>query len=161
MGVACCGTLPAQAAEVVVGGSVLPGALNVSYPSAQLRVALRSAAHRVRRVAFVLPFDVRDSRGSGAGWAITLSSAELRFGPTLPRVFVTGAQVACGKCTLPRNRVRYPVVISRRGAPVRVFAARRRTGMGSMRVWIDGALALPAGVQRGPVRLVFSQTAGP
>ena len=96
--------------------TVRPGSLTLA-PSN----ALARSAH--------VAVTVTDARGHGAGWTLLARIA----GPTRT-VVVTGVVVSCGAhstCTLPRARVRYPVLLSSLRA-VPVLDAQRGTGMGTI-----------------------------
>lgn len=142
----------ASAADVTVQGSVLPGRLSVGSP----RAWTVSVSRRARAAALLaVPFEVRDLRGSGAGWTIAAAvSSPLR-------VVLRGVSVQCGGCTVPRNAVEYPIAL-RGGRPATVFRARRRSGMGRMR--LTAHLGVQAGGRRAglySVALRIAHTAGP
>jgi hypothetical protein len=108
----------ASADNVVVPLTVRPGSLALA-PS----TALPRSAH--------VSVTVTDARGRGAGWTLLARIA----GPTRMLV-VTGVDVSCGAhstCTLPQNRLRYPILLSSLRA-VPVLDAERGTGMGTIAV---------------------------
>lgn len=132
----------ASADDIVVPLTVRPGSLSLAPAGALARSA---------RVAVT----VTDARGRGAGWTLLARLA----GPSRT-VVVTGVDVRCGAhstCTLPRTRVRYPIMLSSLRA-VPVLDARRGTGMGSIAVTIRlGWRAVRMGSQAlGDAALTFA-----
>jgi hypothetical protein len=72
---------------------------------------------------------VVDARGKGAGWRLVGRVTGLGG----RRVVISGVDLRCGlrsTCTLPRSRVRYPIVLGVH--PVPLLDAARGTGMGSI-----------------------------
>ena len=118
----------ATADDVVVPVVVRPGSL---------ALAPVTALARNGRISVT----VSDARGKGAGWTLLARSA----GPT-GMLVVTGVEVHCGArstCTLPRTRIRYPMLLSfLRLTPV--FKAEPGTGLGTVSVTLSLAVARPA-----------------
>jgi hypothetical protein len=117
------------------------------------------ASHRTLGVT------VADRRGTGAGWALQLAATIRRPDGRPVRgasLTIPGIAASCrSTCTLPQTLVRYPVALG--AAPVRVFGARRGTGMGVIRVVADVALAVSRSSPPGPYVLTqaWSRVAGP
>ncbi|MCW2966825.1 MAG: hypothetical protein JWM71_597 [Solirubrobacteraceae bacterium] len=161
------GPTAGHAAVIRVHGTVSRGTLAIAYPSGRVQTPAQRRGVRFRRVTSVeLPFRVVDERGSGAGWAITMAATSVRVhGRRLKgaAVFVAGMTVACRRCTLPVNRVSYPLRLPGHHVAIRAFSARRRTGMGAMDLRAQVLVTAPGGTgaRDTTVRLVFSQTAGP
>lgn len=158
---------PAVSAEdVVVTAQIAPGHLAIQGPTGGLQLRTRRDRGTARMAAAVtVPFAVTDTRGSGAGWAISVA-ATVRTAAGAPargvRVTVRGFRIRCAGCTPPVDRIDYPIVVPR-ARPARVFAAARRTGMGEMRLGASLGLTAPAGArpQAYSVALRMTQATGP
>ncbi|MFL5845102.1 MAG: hypothetical protein ACJ762_10445 [Solirubrobacteraceae bacterium] len=159
---------PAQApAETVpVTGTVVAGGLSVRSPLGALAVPRLHAVKAGWRQAVVrVPVTVVDARGSGAGWALSMSaSTRTASGGRAPglRVSVWKMQVRCAGCTRPRVRSVLPQALPEQ-TPVRAFAAARQSGMGTMRVVARLLVTAPVTMPRGPyvLRATVSRVAGP
>lgn len=118
---------PAEAAQVIVKLTLVPGKLVVKAPAARA-----SAGAPVQ-----VPVTVADGRGSGAGWTLKVAAARA--------VSISGVSVKCGPsstCTLPE------VVQGPAGSIV--LRAARNTGMGVIDVAVKIA-PLPAGTPPTPL----------
>lgn len=163
-----CALLPvgAPAAEVAVSGAVLGGRLSVSGVPARLVVPkLRMSRAGWRQAVVRIPVTVTDARGTGAGWGLALAvSPRTLDGRRAPgvRASVWTIKVSCAGCTRPRARAVLPVALAATSS-VRVFAARRQSGMGRMRLVARVVVTAPGSVAPGPYVLfpTLSRTVGP
>lgn len=166
-------TSPANgaAADAAVTGGTLsfinstPG--NVTFPSTALDGTNKTTSQ-------TQPFDVSDSRGTGAGWNITATSTTFtNAGNTLPTGATTiatqpgvscDAGVTCTTSTV--SGVTYPYTLPAAGvapAATRMYNAAANTGLGAMTVTPTWQLAIPASARAGTYTSTwtFSLVSGP
>ncbi len=113
VGVALVLAAGAAADSVVIPLTVRPGSLTI----APARLVVRGLSAEVAVV---------DARGNGGGWEVVAS-------PSRP-VAIVGVDARCGSrstCTLPRSAVHYTLSLAGLHTST-VFAAARRTGMGTI-----------------------------
>lgn len=132
------GTAPAQAATLIARADIAPGTLTVEGGAAHVNPA--------DPAGLLVPIDVIDARGNGAGWSVFLS-ARPAAGPSSHFATVAAPAVSCtadATCTLPVSTIDYPLNVPMSGAAVKVLDAAPNTGMGGMAttLTLDGT---PAG----------------
>lgn len=156
----------AHSEDVPVTGAVLPGTLTISKVPARIPVPqLVADGNGWRRATVHLPVTVTDARGSGAGWALTLS-AKVRTakGRSVSGATATLWRIAarCGSCTRPRSRVVLPLRLQERRG-VRAVVAAPRTGMGRVSLMAEIAVAVPKRAPAGGyvLRPTLSRISGP
>lgn len=156
----------APAAAVTASGAVHGGRLSVSGIPARIIVPkLRVGRGGWRQAVVRVPVTVTDARGTGAGWGLALAAAARTLDGHPARgvtVSVWTIDVRCTGCTRPRARAVLPVSLAE-GSAVRVFAARKRSGMGRMRLIAQVVVTAPASTAPGPylLRPTLSRIAGP
>ena len=160
----------ARAATVTVSAVVTHGGLSTVFPSPTLAlpvVDLDAGGDQVVEVD--LPFTVSDTRGTGAGWALSVTSNGFwqSLAP-MPQTnaSITGATAVCSApdpCTLPQTSVTYPLAVPTTGGPVRFFNATTSTGMGSTDLTARMAVTVPGNSLAGSFEttLTLTQAAGP
>jgi WxL domain surface cell wall-binding len=96
--------------------------------------------------SYTLPITLIDSRGSGAGWNLTVTSTQFSTGGGSPKTLptdasnITGVSAACnsgGSCTNPTNSVTYPLGLPAGATPptaVKFINAATNTGMGKFTI---------------------------
>ena len=118
-----------------------------------------------------MPIDVKDFRGSGAGWNLQITSTQFRAdgGATLPAdaTTITGTTAACDNvlagCTPALNAVAGTVTVPAgptAPAPVKFFSTPALTGMGDHTVTPTFALRVPADAQLGDYASTMTITVG-
>lgn len=104
--------------------------------------------------SYTVPLTVQDTRGSGAGWNLTVTSTTFSTGGGSPRALatnassLTGVTTACaaGTCTNPSNAQTYPVAMpaaSTAPTAVKFFNTTADNGMGRFTVTPTVAVAVP------------------
>ena len=94
---------------------------------------------------FSVPLTAQDTRGTGAGWNLTVTSTQYTTGGGSPSTLATTASsltgvtstCASGTCTNPTNATTYPVAVpagSTAPTAVKFFSAAANTGMGKFTV---------------------------
>ncbi len=117
---------PAAADMLIARANIEPGALNVGGGVASIDPADPQR--------LLLPLDVTDARGNGAGWSVFLT-ARPAAGPSPARAQLPRPVVACAAdstCTLPTSSIAYPLTVPLTGAAVKVLNATPGTGMGGI-----------------------------
>lgn len=99
---------------------------------------------------------VKDTRGTGAGWNLQVTSTQFSTGGTTPATLATGAStitgvnsscVTGGACVAPTNSITYPLGMpagSTAPTPVKMFNAAASSGMGRFTVTPTVQIAIPA-----------------
>src|SRR5207253_2117558 len=91
---------------------------------------------------YTLPITVTDTRGTGAGWNLTITSTTFSTGGGSPHTLattassITGVTATCagGTCTNPTNSITYPLTVpagSTAPAAVKAYNAAVNTGLGT------------------------------
>jgi hypothetical protein len=94
---------------------------------------------------YTVPITVQDTRGTGAGWNLTITSTQFTTGGGTPNTLatsassLTGATSACaaGTCTGPTNAIGYPVAVPAGSSPptaVKFFNSAANSGMGKFTI---------------------------
>ncbi len=124
---------------------------------------------------YTVPSTVTDSRGTGAGWNLTLTSTQFSTGGSTPSTLSTGASSltsvtnACvpgTTCTAPTNSVTYPVAVpAGTTAPtaVKYFNAATSTGKGKFNNTPSVNVSVPANSDAGTYSstLTLAAVSGP
>ncbi len=116
----------ARADTVIATARIAPGSLAVGGGAATVDP---SDAQRL-----LMPLDVTDARGNGAGWSVYLT-ARPTTAPSRRTASLTAPLVQCATnstCTLPVSTISYPLNVPLTGAAVKVLNAAPGTGMGGM-----------------------------
>lgn len=90
---------------------------------------------------YTVPMTAQDTRGTGAGWNLTVTSTQFTTGGATPNTLagnassMTSVTSACasGTCTNPTNAITYPVAVPAAATPptaVKFFNAAANSGMG-------------------------------
>lgn len=103
--------------------------------------------------------DIADTRGTGAGWNLTITSTQFRTltGKTLPTTAtrITAVDAACApaaSCTGATNTITYPRTVpadSTAPTPVKFFNAASGSGQGHFQFTITLSTAVPANSYKG------------
>jgi len=103
--------------------------------------------------------NVIDTRGTGAGWNLTITSTQLKTltGKTLPTTAtrITAVDAACApaaSCTSASNTISYPLTVpadSTAPTPVKFFNAASGSGQGHFQFTITLATTVPANSYKG------------
>ena len=94
---------------------------------------------------YTVPLTIQDTRGTGVGWNLTITSTTFTTGGGTPNLLstsassLTGVTSACatGTCTNPTNSVVYPVTVPAAGtapAAVKFFNTAANNGMGKFTI---------------------------
>jgi hypothetical protein len=94
---------------------------------------------------YTVPLTAQDTRGTGAGWNLTVTSTQFTTGGATPSTLatnassLTGVTSVCtsGTCTNPTNAIAYPVAVPAAPTPpaaVKFFNAAANTGMGKFTI---------------------------
>jgi hypothetical protein len=90
---------------------------------------------------YTLPLTVQDTRGTGAGWNLTVLSSQFSTGGATPNTLAANASsmtgvvaTPTGNSTNPTNSVTYPLGVPTTAPAVKFFNAAVNTGMGSFTV---------------------------
>jgi WxL domain surface cell wall-binding len=112
--------------------------------------------------SYTVPITLIDSRGSGAGWNLTVTSTQFSTGGGSPNTLptsasaITGANSSCNagsSCTNPTNSVTYPPLGLPAGSTpptaVKFFNAATNTGMGKFTITPTVQVTVPANAYAG------------
>jgi WxL domain surface cell wall-binding len=155
-GVACPGASTCFA--VGASGTVLnsTGSLTESGPAttSATPVTLNGVDHTT---TYTLGLTVVDSRGSGAGWNLTITSTTFTTGThslstTASSIKATPTVVCNTSCTNPTNGITYPVGVpagTSAPTPVKFFDAAAGTGTGSFTITPTITISIPANTFTG------------
>ncbi len=166
--------LPAAAfgATATTTGNVAAGSLSLTTSAAPAFSATLNGSDQT--ASYTVPTVATDSRGSGAGWNLTITSTQFTTGGATPSTLATNASsitgvtntCAGGSCTNPTNSVTYPVgVPAGATAPtaVKYFNAATSTGKGKFNNTPGVDVFLPADANAGTYSstLTLSAVSGP
>lgn len=164
-------SVSAFADNVVGSGTVTGGDLTMSASDAPSFSAVTlDGANKTQTDS--IDISVNDARGSGAGWALSITSTTFATagGKTLPNtaLAITGVTSACdqGTCTAPTNGVGYNLTVpADTVAPTAVefFEAAVDTGMGDFTITPAFQLSIPANTYAGAYSstVTITHTAAP
>jgi len=123
------------------------------------------------KTSTALTLSVGDTRGSGAGWNVTITSTTFTTGSkslSTAATTVTGVALNCpgGGCTNPTNAVSYPLTVPAgtvAPAAVKLYDAALHTGLGTFTLTPTFSMALPANTYAGSYSstVTFSVVSGP
>lgn len=131
------------------------GSLSVSTPTSPSFSTTLTGSDQT--ASYTLPLSLGDTRGTGAGWNLQLTSTQFTAGAsTLPATAssVTAASATCagGTCTAPVNSVVYPVGVPAGAgppSPARIFNAAAGSGTGNFTVTPTIGVTIPANADAG------------
>jgi len=143
----------ALAATATVTGTLAPGTLSLTTVAAPTFSVTLDGTDQTP--TYTMPMTATDSRGSGAGWNITITSTQFTTGGGSPNTLatnassVTGVTSVCagGTCTNPTNTVTYSFTVPAGTTPpaaVKLFNAALLTGMGKFTVTPTVSVFIPA-----------------
>ena len=142
----------AHADTLTATANIVPGTLTVTGGTAAVDP---SDPQRL-----LIPLEVIDARGNGAGWSVFLT-ARPAAGPSARVAHLLAPSVSCtanSTCTLPVSTIAYPLDVPLTGAPVKVLNATPGTGMGGQ----ETTLALDGGATAGQtVNTTVTVASGP
>ena len=108
---------------------------------------------------YSVPLTVTDTRSSGVGWNITLTSTSLHdssgngFAPNASSIMSTRVQcLDPGGCTSPRNLIDYPLTMPAdmpAPAPIKIFNADQNSGLGQFSVTPTVSVTIPGNARAG------------
>lgn len=163
--------LPACLAILVVV-PVARAAFSVAFTSTPTFTATLNGTDQT--ATYTIPLTVTDTRGTGAGWNLTITSTQLSTGGTTPKTLATTASTitavtsACqtGPCVNPTNSVAYPLTIPAAPtapAAVKFANAALLTGMGTFTTTATAKVSVPANSYAGTYKstLTISIVSGP
>ncbi len=167
--------LPAAAfaATATSTGTLAPGALSLTTSAAPTFSATLDGTDQTK--TYTVPTVVTDSRGSGAGWNLTITSTQFTTGGATPSTLATNASSITGvanscapgsTCTNPTNSVSYPVGVPAAPTPptaVKYFNAATSTGKGKFNNTPSVDVFIPADANAGTYSstLTLSAISGP
>lgn len=121
-------------------------------------------------VTYTPNFDIQDTRGSGAGWNVTLQASTFSTGTvTLNATLTEGSTTwACdtgSTCTVANNGTlagTYPITVTPGGAAVKILDAGANSGMGAMNTGATSVftLGVPASATAGTYTSTWTYTIG-
>lgn len=123
---------------------------------------------------YTVPLTAQDTRGTGAGWNLTVTSTQFTTGGLTPQTLatnassLTGVSSACatGTCTNPTNAITYPVAVPAAAVPpaaVKFFNAAANSGMGKFTITPTVGVFVPGSTFAGTYTstLTLSVVTGP
>lgn len=149
---------PALAATITATGTVSGSTLSVTTSATPSFSANLDGGDATP--TYTIPFTVQDTRGTGAGWNLTVTSTTFTTGGATPRTLaanassITGLVSSCtaGTCTSPTSAQTYPIAVpSAATAPtaVKYFNSAADTGMGKFTTTPTVAVSIPQNVYAG------------
>lgn len=139
------GLVPASAfaASATVTGTVSGSTLGVSTSATPSFSANLDSGDSTQ--TFSVPLTLQDTRGTGAGWNLTVTSTQYTTGGGTPSTLattassITGVTSVCasGTCTNPTNSIAFPVGVPAASTPptaAKFYDASANTGMGKFTV---------------------------
>lgn len=142
----------ANAASVTSTGTVSGSTLNASTSATPSFSANLDSGDSTQ--TYTVPLTVQDTRGTGAGWNLTVTSTTFTTGGGSPQTLATTASsltgvtssCASGTCTNPSNAQTYPITVPAAGtAPtaVKFFNTTANNGMGRFTVTPTIGVTIP------------------
>jgi hypothetical protein len=123
------------------------------------------------KTSTALTLSAADTRGTGAGWNVTITSTTFKAGAhtlSTSATAVTGVAFSCpgGGCTNPTNAIAYPLTVPAGAvapAAVKLFDAKAATGLGTFTLTPTFSIAVPANTYTGSYTstVTFSIVSGP
>lgn len=150
--------LAARAAEVTSTGTVTGSILTASTAATPSFSASLDSGDTTQ--TYTVPLTLQDTRGTGAGWNLTITSTRFTTGGATPRTLPTTASsltavtsaCASGTCTNPSNAQIYPIAVpAGASAPtaVKVFNTTADNGMGRFTITPTIGVAIPQNAYAG------------
>jgi len=159
------GALLAQPAGLLAAGSLTETA------SGTPAFAVTLNGTNQTKTSTALTLSAADTRGTGAGWNVTITSTTFKAGAhtlSTSATTVTAVALSCpgGGCTNPTNSVGYPLTVPAGAvapAAVKLFNAKAATGLGTFTLTPTFSIALPANTYAGSYSstVTFSVVSGP
>jgi hypothetical protein len=133
----------AHAASVTATGTVSGSTLSVGTSATPSFTANLDSGDSTQ--TYTIPMTIQDTRGTGVGWNLTVTSTTFTTGGGTPNLLstsassLTGVTSSCtsGTCTNPSNSVGYPLTVPAAGtAPtaVKFFNSTANNGMGKFTI---------------------------
>jgi hypothetical protein len=133
----------ALAATATVTGTVTGSTLSVSTSATPSFSANLDTGDSTP--TFTAPLTTQDTRGTGAGWNLTVTSTQYTTGGATPNTLATNASsltgvtsvCASGTCTNPTNALTYPVAVPAASTPptaVKFYNSAANSGMGKFTI---------------------------
>jgi hypothetical protein len=143
---------PGHAANVTSTGTVTGSVLSATTSATPSFSANLDSGDSTQ--TYTVPLTVQDTRGSGAGWNMTITSTTFSTGGGSPQTLSTGASsltgmtssCASGTCTSPANAQSYPIAVPAAGtAPtaVKFFNTTANNGMGRFTITPTIGVTIP------------------
>lgn len=163
----------AIAADATATGTVSAGSLSLTTTATPSFSATLDGSDQTK--TYTVPSTVEDSRGSGAGWNLTVTSTQFTTGGATPKTLSTSASSATGvtnacvsgsTCTAATNAITYPFTVPAAATPpaaVKYYNAAADTGMGEFTNTPTVSVALPANIYAGTYTstLTLAAVSGP
>lgn len=142
----------AWAANVTATGTVSGTTLSLATSATPTFSASLDAGDQTP--TYTIPLTIQDTRGTGAGWNVTITSTTFSTGGGTPNLLaanasaLTGVTSACtaGTCTSPTNTQTYPTTVpaaTTAPAAVKFFDSAASTGMGKFTVTPTIGVSVP------------------
>lgn len=150
--------VPAVADTVTGSATITGGSLAMAAADAPTLAATLNGTNQ--NVTDTFNIDAKDTRGTGAGWKLQITSTEFSTGGVTPKTLstsaasITAASSVCdaGTCTDPTNGTTYPLTVpagATAPAAVSLYNAALNTGMGDFTVTPTFQVAIPANAFAG------------
>ena len=163
----------AQGATATTTGTVSAGSLSLTTSATPSFSATLDGTNQTP--TYTVPSTAEDSRGSGAGWNLTVTSTQFSTGGMTPKTLstsassVTGVTNTCASgttCTAATNGITYPLTVPAAASPpaaVKYYNAAADTGMGEFTNTPTVSVAVPANAYAGTYTstLTLSAVSGP
>jgi hypothetical protein len=138
-----CAPGAARAASVTATGTVAGTTLSLATSATPTFSASLDTGDQTP--TYTIPLTVQDTRGTGAGWNLTITSTTFSTGGGTPNLLATNASAltgvtsACvsGTCTNPTNAQTFPATVpaaTTAPAAVKFFNSAASTGMGKFTI---------------------------
>lgn len=150
--VALIAAAPAHAANVTAQATVSGTVLSATTSATPNFTANLDSGDTTK--TYTIPLAVQDTRGTGAGWNVLITSTTFSTGGGSPRTLaanassLSGVTASCssGTCTSPSNAVSYPLTVpagSTAPTPVKFFNSATDNGMGMFTITPTIGVAVP------------------